>query len=97
MIPAKFGPVWTYRFDVIAIFINFNRRLAAILDFTKFHFWPQNRLRGGEAKLGLKFGNNRSDIFGVIEFLALYSMAAGGHLGFKNSKFWQYFLIAGAH
>jgi len=68
------------RFDVIAIFVNFNRRPAAILDFEKFHFWPQNHLRGGDTKLGLKFGDNRSNIFGVIEFLVFYKMAASGHL-----------------
>ena len=38
MIPAKFGPFRTNRFDVIAIFVNLNRRPAAILDFIKFHF-----------------------------------------------------------
>jgi len=38
IIPAKFGPFRTNRFDVIAILVNFNRRSAAILDFAKFHF-----------------------------------------------------------
>ena len=38
MIRAKFGPFWTNRFDVIAIFVNLNRKPAAILDFTKFYF-----------------------------------------------------------
>jgi hypothetical protein len=38
MIPAKFGPFRTSLFRAIAIFVNFNRRPAAILDFAKFHF-----------------------------------------------------------
>ena len=80
MMPAIFGPFRTNHLDVIAIFVNFNRRPAAILDFTKFHFLPQNRLRGAEAKHSLEFCDNRSSIFGVIEFLVFYKMAAGGHL-----------------
>ena len=38
IIPAKFGSFRTNRFEVIAIFLNVNRALAAILDFAKFHF-----------------------------------------------------------
>ena len=38
MISEKFGPFWTNRFDVFAILINFNRRLAAILDVAKISF-----------------------------------------------------------
>ena len=45
MIPAKIGPFRSSRFNVIAIFVNFNWRPAAILDFAKFHFWPKNNLR----------------------------------------------------
>jgi hypothetical protein len=87
MIPAKFGPFRTTRFHVIAIFVNFNRRPAAILDFAKFHFGPQNHVQGAETKLGLKFGDNRLRGIGVIAFLVFFKMAPGGHLGFHNSKF----------
>ena len=68
MIRTKFGPFWTNRFEVIAIFVNFNRRPAAILDFAKFHFSPENRLRGGETKHRLKFCDNRSNILELVEF-----------------------------
>ena len=84
MIPAKFGPFRTSRYNVIAIFVNFHRRPAAILDFAKFHFGPKNHVQGAETKLGLKFGDNRSRGFGVIEFLVFFKMAAGGHLGFRK-------------
>ena len=84
MTRAKFGPFRTNRFEVIAIFVNFNWRAAAILDFSKFHFGPENRLRGAETKLRLKFGGNRSRGFGVIEFLVFFKMTAGGHLGFRK-------------
>ena len=63
MIPAKFGPFRTHRFEVIAIFPNVIWALATILDIAKFHFGPQNHLRGVEAKLGLKFGDNRATGF----------------------------------
>jgi hypothetical protein len=39
--------------------------------------------------LGLKFGGNRSNRFGVITLLVFFKMAAGGHLGFQNSNFSQ--------
>jgi hypothetical protein len=52
------------------------------LDFSKFHFWPQNRVRCAETNLGLKFDGNRSNRFRVIAFLVFFKMAAGGHLGF---------------
>ena len=88
MIHAKFGPFRTNGFEVIAIFVNFNGGSAAILDFAKFLFWPQNHLLGDETKLGLKFGAHRANGYWVIERLVFFKMAAGGHLGFENSKFW---------
>jgi hypothetical protein len=45
--------------------------------------------------LGLKFGGNRSNRFGVIALLVFFKMAAGGHLGFQNSNFSRNFPIAG--
>ena len=38
MISAKFGPNQTNRFDIITLFVDFNRASAAILDFA--HFVP---------------------------------------------------------
>ena len=67
MIPAKFGPFRTKSFEVIAILVNFNQRLAAILDLAKFHVWPWNRVSGAEAKPELKFDDNRIYTFGVIQ------------------------------
>ena len=85
MIPVKCGPNWTNHFDIIAIFVIFNRRPAAILDFAKFHFWPHSSLRGRETKFGLKFGDNRSNIFGVIS--VNFSWASAAILHFAKFHF----------
>jgi hypothetical protein len=50
---------------------------------------------GAEMNLGLKFGANRSNRFGVIALSLFFKMAAGGHLGFQNSNFSRNFPIAG--
>ena len=89
MILAKFGPFRTNRFDVIAILVNFNRRPAAILDFENLHFWPKNRVWGTEAKLGLKFDDNRMYTFGVIQLCMKIQDGVGGHLVFRISGFEQ--------
>ena len=89
VIPAKFGPFRTNRFDVIAIFLNFNWSPAAILDFAKFHFGPQNRLWGAETKPRFKFGENRTHGFGDIALLVFFKMAACGHLGFQKFQFFM--------
>ena len=57
----KFGDNQTNGFGVIAFLVFSKWRPAAILDFAKFHFWPQNRIWGAETKLGLKFGEHRDN------------------------------------
>ena len=94
MIPAKFGPFRTSRFNVIAIFVNFNRRPAAILDFAKFHFWPQNLLPGAETKLGLKFGENWMYSSWIIQLCIKIQHGVGGHFVFGISGFWAQWLVA---
>jgi hypothetical protein len=54
-----------------------------------------DRLLGAEAKLGLKFGDNRGNGLGVIEFLVFSQMAAGGHLGFQKFKILMSFSYCG--
>jgi len=94
MIPVKFGPFQTNRFDVIAILVNFNRRPAAILDFAKFHFWPHSHVCGAEAKLGLKFNDNRICTSRVIQLWIKIQDGVGGHLVFWISGYWAQCLVA---
>ena len=87
MIPAKFGPFRTNRFDVITILVNFNRWPAAILDFAKFHFRPQNRAWGTDTKLGLKFDDNGMYTSRVIQVCMKIQDGVGDHLVLRISGF----------
>ena len=69
---VNFGRFRINRFEVIAIFVNFNQGSAAILDLAKFYFWPQNHLWGAEMKLDLKLDDNQANGFGAIEFLVFF-------------------------
>jgi len=67
------------------IFCKFLIAPAAILDFGKCTFGAQQYLGSDKWKLGLKFGENRSNGSEVISILVIISKiqnGAGGHLGF---------------
>ena len=47
-------------------------------------------------KLCAKFGENRTNGLGVNQVFANFNMAAGGHVGFKISTFWDHRLVPDA-
>jgi len=63
---------------------------AAILDFVKFHFWAQSHAWGAEAseaKLGIKFDDNRMYTSGVIQLCMKIQDGVDGRLVFRISEF----------
>jgi hypothetical protein len=85
MLNAEHGANRIIRLAVIRLFVNFQMTPAAILDFRKCTFEPQKCLGCDKWKLGLMFGENRSNGSEVIRILVIIFLTqngAGGHLGF---------------
>ena len=75
MIRAKFVAYRSNRLEVIQILVNFVFSSAAILDFEKWRFWHFRCLEVVKTKLPAKFGENRTNGSGVIQFFVHFKAA----------------------
>ena len=95
MIPTKFGPFPTNRFDVIVIFVNFNWSPAAILDFEKFNFRPKGRLGVPRRSSFSNLVNVGQTVSEKLRFLCFSKWRPAAILDFKIQTFYDIFRLGG--